>query len=74
MNIDNIVNFAKENKYEDVEYVGKWKDCNVYVAIQSYKEISYIGIPKYIIVKDKEIMFATGQENIDIFHNILGIE
>lgn len=67
MNKDKIQKFAQENGYEKINYKGKWKDYEVFDPIYSEsKEISYVGYPLMILVKNEEIRLTTPEESLEL--------
>ena len=63
MKLDKIINFAKEQGYETAEYIGKWKNYDLYEPVFSTEaEVSYIGLPFTIMVKGDLIRMSTVDE------------
>lgn len=48
----------------DIEYLGKWKENDIYSAFN--KEFPYVGDPQYIIDEAGKARFATVAETEDI--------
>ena len=72
MEEEKIQKFAKENGYVKAVYKGIWKDYKVYEPIYNDGEkVCWVGEPTAILVKDKEIRFSNGLEELnDIIENI----
>ena len=69
MNKDKIQNFAKENGYIKAIYKGEWKEYEVYEPIYSEsEEVSYIGYPLMILVKDDQIRLTTPDESLELLN------
>ena len=65
MSKDQIVAFAKENGYEDVAPLGKWKEYDAYEPIfkgATEENPAFIGQPLMILVKGDEIRMSTVEE------------
>lgn len=56
MKSKDVLKFAIENGYDNIEYMGKWKDFEVYIpTFQNLSEIRIIGYPQYYLIKDDHI-------------------
>lgn len=65
MKHDEIVGFAKEQGYDDVLRIGKWKDYEVYEPVFNGDDVSFVGVPLIILVKDKMIRMSTVEESFE---------
>lgn len=64
--ISDIVEFAKNNGYDDVNYLGKWNSYEVYEPTFDNDKTNYVGYPLSILVKDNTIRFTTEKECFEI--------
>jgi hypothetical protein len=62
MTEDQILKFAIDQEYDDIKYIGKWKEYEVYEPLFDYEGISYVGLPLIILVKDDTIRMSTPDE------------
>lgn len=52
-----IKSFAKERGFEDVEFLGRWKNFDVYSGVVSEEDSdAAIGLPYYILADGQNIM------------------
>lgn len=65
MKHDEIVGFAKEQGYDDVLHIAKWKDYEVYEPVFNGDDVSFVGVPLIILVKDKMIRMSTVEESFE---------
>lgn len=61
-----VVEFAKENGYDNAKYIGDWKSFKVFEPTFNDNEDHFIGYPLSILVKDKEIRFTTDKECFEV--------
>lgn len=61
-----IVEFAKDNGYDNAHYLGEWHSYKVYEPTFSNKEMHYTGYPLSILEKGKEIRFTTEKECFEV--------
>lgn len=61
-----VVEFAKENGYDNAKYLGEWDTFTVYEPIFDDDKDHYIGYPLSILVKDNKIRFTTEKECFDV--------
>jgi len=61
-----VVEFAKENGYDNAKYLGEWNTYTVFEPIFNDKEDHFIGYPLSILVKDNNIRFTTEKECFDV--------
>jgi len=64
MNQADIIKFAKQQGYDKISYIGKWKGCEVYEPMFDYDGVSFVGLPLIILVKKNEIRMATPKESL----------
>ena len=60
-----IVAFAKENGYDGVVPLGRWKEYDAYEPTfdgTSEKNLAFVGPPLMILVKGEEIRMSTVEE------------
>jgi len=62
MDITKVMQFAKEQGYKTAEPIGSWRGYDIYEPIYSKDEVSYIGLPLMIMVKEDEIRMSTDDE------------
>lgn len=65
MTREKVLNFARKQGYDKVEYSGKWRGYDVYTPEVDYgteKEPAIIGLPLIILVKGNEIRLSTPDE------------
>lgn len=62
---EKVVEFAKKQGYKTAEFVTKWKGYDVYEPVFS-DELSYIGLPLWILVKGSEIRMTDEKECFEI--------
>lgn len=65
MSNDKILAFAKQNGYDGVEPLGKWRDYDCYEPTfedTSEEEPAIVGLPLIILVKGDEIRMSTEEE------------
>lgn len=65
MNQEDILKFAQKQGYEQIQYLEKWRDYDVYEPMFNYDGISYIGLPLVILVKNNEIRMSTPEESFE---------
>ena len=61
-----VIEFAKENGYDNAKYLGEWNAFIVFEPIFNDKEEHYIGYPLSILVKDNNIRFTTEKECFEV--------
>lgn len=70
MTLKKIKEFASEYGYDNVEYLGKWEEYEVYDPFFDDNEFHAIGLPLRILVKG-DVIRMTGEEEaftlLDIF-------
>jgi len=62
MKIEKIKDFAKQQGYDDVLSIGKWKGFDAYEPVFNGEEPSFIGVPLLILVKGDSIRMSTVDE------------
>ena len=65
MDNDKVLEFAKKDGYATVNYLGKYKEFDLYKPLYEDPHIA-TGLPTYIIVKDDKTKFIRGQEGLEI--------
>lgn len=64
--------FAKQNGYNDVIYLAKWRGFDCYEPVFSDSgEFSIIGLPLMIMVKGETIRMSTPEESLQQIDEIL---
>ena len=63
MMIEQVISFARNNNYVDVEFLNNWRGYDVYQPIGD--EGLIVGPPWIILVKDNEIRMSTKKEAFD---------
>lgn len=62
MKIQEIKKYAQNNGYDDIIFLGKYKEHEVYQPVFNDNEIHITGYPQYILVKDNFIEMVTDFE------------
>ena len=65
MSNEKIVAFAKENGYDGVEPLGKWREFDCYEPVfddTTEEEPAIVGAPLIILVNGEEIRMSTEEE------------
>lgn len=65
MKKEKILQFAKENGYDDIIPLGKWREYDAYEPTFTGTEdepLSFVGPPLMILVKGEEIRMSTVEE------------
>jgi hypothetical protein len=62
MNIEQVKEFAKQQGYDDVLPIGKWKDFDAYEPVFDGEDASFIGVPLMVLVKGNSIRMSTVEE------------
>ena len=57
-----VTAYAKEQGYDDALYIGKWKDYEAYEPTFDGNDVSFVGVPLLILVKDGDIRMSTVEE------------
>lgn len=60
-----IVAFAKENGYDGIAPLGRWRDYDAYeptIGSKSDTSLAFVGPPLMILVKGEEIRMSTVEE------------
>ena len=65
MENEKILNFAQRSGYAMVEYLGKYKEFDLYKPLYEDSNIA-TGLPVYIIVKDNKPEFVRGVAGLEI--------
>ena len=65
MDSDMVLKFAKRDGYATVNYLGKYKEYDLYKPLYEDPHIA-TGLPPYIIVKDDKPEFVRGREGLEI--------
>lgn len=69
--MDNIIKFANEHNYESAEYIGKYKDYNVYNAIyRNDEELYLIGLPAIILERKGKLEWVQNKKSLDILNEL----
>ena len=65
MNLQSIIEFAKQQGYDDVAPLGQWRGYDCYEPILNTADEEYpaaTGLPLLILVKDDTIRMSTAEE------------
>ncbi len=65
MENDNVLKFAQNEGYATVNYLGKYKEYDLYKPLYEDSDVA-TGLPVYIIVKDDEPEFIRGKAGLEI--------
>jgi hypothetical protein len=65
MDNEKILKFAKKDGYATVNYLGKYKEFDLYKPLYEDPDVA-TGLPVYIIVKDDKPEFVRGKEGLEI--------
>lgn len=68
---DKVLQFAKENGFEGIKYLGAWHGYQAYDALPTTDPdvIVDVGFPQFILVREDEIRFAEDKEGHQIFYD-----
>lgn len=64
--IENVKNWAKDLGYDDVVFLKKWKEYDLYAPKFDGKSV-YTGTPIYFLEKNNMVRYATNDETWKIF-------
>ena len=65
MENEKILKFAQRSGYATVEYLGKFKEFDLYKPLYEDPNMA-TGLPVYIIVKDEKLEFVRGKAGLEI--------
>lgn len=65
MDNDIVLEFAKKEGYATVNYLGKYKEFDLYKPLYENPNVA-TGLPVYIIVKDDKPEFVRGKAGLEI--------
>ncbi len=75
MTLHKILEFAKEQGYEDVEFSCKWRGYDVYTLIYRKDEPhSCTGLPFVALVQGDTIRISTTEETFQYMDEVLGTD
>ncbi len=57
---------ARNAGYDDIIYVGKWNDKDVYAPIKKTDKPIIVGLPAYILVKGDSAKWSSEEEGFEI--------
>ena len=60
-----VLEFAKQEGYDNAEYRGKWRGYDVYEPLSDGDGIAIIGIPFNILAKDSKLRMSTIEEAME---------
>lgn len=60
-----IIQFAKQQGYDNVLYVGKWRGYDVYEPTFEGSETCFVGPPLVILVRGRSIRMSTVEESYE---------
>lgn len=61
-----IIEFAKNNGYDNAHFLGEWHSYNVYEPTFNDDKEHFVGYPLSILEKGKEIRFTTEKECFEV--------
>ncbi len=70
MNKKEILKFAKQEGYDDISYIGKWREFEVYEPLFDFEDVSYVGLPFIILVTGDTIRMSTPEESLEHNHEM----
>lgn len=62
MKIEKVVEFARKQGYDNVNQLEPWNGFDVYEPIFNSEEVTAVGLPLLILVKDDKIRMSTPEE------------
>ena len=65
MDSDMVLKFAKRDGYATVNYLGKYKEFDLYKPLYEIPDLM-TGLPVFIIVKDEKLEFVRGKAGLEI--------
>ncbi len=65
MKNEKVLKFAERSGYATVDYLGKYKELDLYKPLYDDPDIA-TGLPVYIIVKDGKPEFVRGKAGLEI--------
>ena len=65
MDSDMVLKFAKRDGYATVNYLGKYKEFDLYKPLYEVPNLM-TGLPVFIIVKDEKLEFVRGKAGLEI--------
>ena len=65
MDSDMVLKFAKKDGYATVNYLGKYKEFDLYKPLYEVPNLM-TGLPVFIIVKDEKLEFVRGKAGLEI--------
>ena len=65
MENDNVLKFAQRSCYATVDYLGKYKEFDLYKPLYEDPDMA-TGLPVYIVVKDDKPKFVRGKAGLEI--------
>ena len=65
MDNDIVLELAKKEGYATVNYLGKYKEFDLYKPLYENPNVA-TGLPVYIIVKDDKLEFVRGKAGLEI--------
>ena len=65
MENEKVLKFAQRSGYATIEYLGKYKEYDLYKPLYEDSHIA-TGLPVYIIVKDNKPEFVRGKAGLEI--------
>ncbi len=65
MKNEKVLEFAQSEGYATVNYLGKYKEFDLYKPLYEDPHIA-TGLPVYIIVKDDKLEFVRGKAGLEI--------
>lgn len=65
-----VLDYTHLNGFDNVEFKTKWNGFYVYKPSFNDNKIRYIGTPKFILLKNYKVRFATFEEYKEFAHLI----
>lgn len=65
MKTESVLKFARQSGYATIEYLGKYKDFDLYKPLYDNPDVA-TGLPVYIIVKEGKPEFVRGKAGLEV--------
>jgi hypothetical protein len=62
---ESVLKFARQSGYATIEYLGKYKDFDLYKPLYDNPDVA-TGLPVYIIVKEGKPEFVRGKAGLEV--------
>ena len=68
--MDKVIEFAKEQGYDNASYLGEWDGYKVYEPTFDGDDVLFIGVPLVILVKNEVIKMSTVEEAFQVMDEL----